>query len=717
MKIKLFPLAAIILSLTACGPKEPKDVIGYGYPDGIKTIMQNHGSWKPDIDVRCDAMQIVHPGSGIGALAETWRDHGYIPCFQDAMSWDAYDRYADFFNGDWDGVPHHEDVQRDIQGRIVQKNHFFASLDCIKYFEQAHIKPAIDAGVTHIFLEEPEFWAKSGYSEGFKREWQAYYGEPWRPQDESPEATYMSSKLKYYLNLRMIDSCFTFAKAYGRSKGLDVKCYIPTHTLLNYSMWNIVSPEASLATLESVDGYIVQAWTGTSRYPEYYNGLYKERTLENGYLEYACMKSMTEPTGRKVWFLTDPIEDAKRSWEDYGVNYHATFTAQLLHPEVADFQVLPSPSRIYNGHFRKSETCDSLITIPAYYSTMMQVMVNALQQMPQSSNRVSGTQGISVLMGNSLMFQRFPTHEGYEDPELASFYGLAMPLVKRGLPIAISHLENLQYEKALKDVKLLLMTYANMKPLDPAAHDYIAAWVEKGGQLIYAGRDDDPYQTVSEWWNTGDNAYKAPADHLFEKMSIPAGAPEGVYTYGKGQVTILRQDPQEYAMHEGGHEKLLSAVEAAFPGKVSYKNNFDLRRGPYRIVAVMDESVSEEPFCFKGRYIDLFDPELPIRNEVSIPVGSQGVFFDIDLAGKAPKILAAASRAYDEKVEGRTFSFVAKSPINTDNVSRVLLPRKPKSVIVNGSEQLDPSEWDPSTGTYRLCFPNDPDGVSVRISW
>ena len=62
----------------------------------------------------------------------------------------------------------------------------------------------------------------------------------------------MSSKLKYHLYYRALDEAFTYAKEYGRSKGLDIKCYVPTHSLLNYSQWQIVSPEASLASLPCV---------------------------------------------------------------------------------------------------------------------------------------------------------------------------------------------------------------------------------------------------------------------------------------------------------------------------------------------------------------------------------------------------------------------------------------------------------------------------------
>ena len=180
----------------------------------------------------------------------------------------------------------------------------------------------IDAGIDAIFLEEPEFWARSGYSDAFKREWKAYYGTEWKAQHLSPENTYLSNKLKYQLYYRALNEVGTYAKEYGRTKGLNVRVYVPTHSLLNYSQWRIVSPEASLASLDCIDGYIAQVWTGTSREPNYYNGVKKERVFETAFLEYGCMESMTAPTRRKVFFLTDPIEDKPRDWQDYKRNVH-----------------------------------------------------------------------------------------------------------------------------------------------------------------------------------------------------------------------------------------------------------------------------------------------------------------------------------------------------------------------------------------------------------
>lgn len=102
---------------------------------------------------------------------------------------------------------------------------------------------------------------------------------PGRAQHESPENTYLANKLKYHLYYRALDEVFTFAKAYGRSKGMDVRCYVPTHSLVNYASWQIVSPEASLASLSCVDGYIAQVWTGTSREATFYNGEVRERVV------------------------------------------------------------------------------------------------------------------------------------------------------------------------------------------------------------------------------------------------------------------------------------------------------------------------------------------------------------------------------------------------------------------------------------------------------
>lgn len=700
-----------------------------GVENDIKTTFQTSRAWMPEIDNRADAVMVYGVGGnpsdkerGHNSVEEriaSWRERGYKVDFMTGIAWGEY---QDYFTGQWDGQWHLDEGQVRASGDTIWHGHMVPyivpTMNYLKYFKETQIKRVIDAGVTNIYLEEPEFWAKSGYSEAFKREWKEYYGTDWRPQHESPEATYMSSKLKYHLYYRALNEVCSYAKEYGKGKGLDVKCYVPTHSLLNYSQWQIVSPEASLASLSCIDGYIAQVWTGTSREPDYFDGVAKERVFETAFLEYGCMASMTAPTGRTVWFLTDPIEDWSRDWEDYRRNYHATFTAQLLYPQHNQYEIMPWPERIYTGLYNKDASSDEKIRIPSDYSTMMQIMLNALQQMPLSENTVNGSQGISVMMANSLMFQRYPIHEGYDDPQLSNFYGMAMPLVKKGVPVHIMHMENLGFSKALADTKVLVMTYSNMKPLDPKAHEYLAKWVEKGGHLLYVGRDNDPFQGISEWWNTGDNNFSTASDHLFSLMGIAAGAPSGDYEYGKGRVKILRQDPKEFVLSRNGAKPYLPAVEELYGSKLDEKNNFVLDRGVYKLVAVMDESVDNTPYHLEGMFIDLYDPTLPIYKSVDVMPGTQKLFFDLSKVKQGkPAILTAASRAENETIADGSFTYTAKCPINTVNVSRVLLPRAPKKVSVNGTDVLDKACWDEESHTYLLRFDNNPDGMDVTFNW
>ena len=698
-------------------------LVGSGMAQEIKTTFQTGSHWKPTIDVRSDAVMVYgtsnKPQMSFQERVDSWRKRGYTTHFMTGIAWGGY---KDYFLGKWDGKPHMDEGQKDMKGDTILHNpgtpYIVPTLNYLKYFKETQIKPVIDAGIREIFLEEPEFWAYAGYSESFKREWQEYYGFPWRAQHLSAENTYLSNKLKYHLYYRALNEAFTYAKEYGREKGMDVRCYVPTHSLINYSMWHIVSPEASLASMKNCDGYIAQVWTGTSRVPNYFNGKRKERVFETAFLEYGSMESMTRPTGRKMFFLTDPIEDAKKDWVDYKKNYQATFTAQLLYPQIADYEVMPWPARIYEGLYQVSANSEEKARIPRFYSTQMQIMVNTLNSMPLSKNKVSGNQGISVLMANSLMFQRsLEPVEGYVDPQFSNFFGLALPLLKRGVPVSITHLENSGYADTWKDVKVLLMTYSNMKPLDPKAHQDLADWVKQGGIIIYSGRDNDPYQNVLEWWNQNGNKYTAPSQHLFQLMGMPEKAEEGVYSYGKGKVYVVRQDPKEFVMQANGDQAILKVIEQAY-GKLDYKNHFYLERGPYVMVAVVDENaISNEPLTLKGNYIDLFDPNLPCLKEKVVNPDEQAFLFNIDAISKKkqPQVLASASRQYDEKIGKRSYSFTAKSPAETNNVMRILLPKEPKDIQVSCKEFTQ--AWDKDTHTLLLLFENNPDGVQVEIKW
>jgi hypothetical protein len=158
-------------------------------------------------------------------------------------------------------------------------------------------------------------------------------------------------------------------------------------------------------------------------------------------------------------------------------------------------------------------------------------------------------------------------------------------------------------------------------------------------------------------------------------------------------------------------------------GQLQFKNHFYLERGPYDIIAVLDENANESAYAAKGPVIDLYDPQLPVLAEKNVAPGTQAFLYNIDRvkSKKKPQVLATAARVYNEVVKKRSYSFLAKSPLNTTNSMRILLPGEPKKIIVkdhSGNTLSDvKSSWDKLSNTCFLGFENSPDGINVQLEW
>jgi len=166
--------------------------------------------------------------------------------------------YQDYLNGQLDGQDHWDQAQKEADGKLIlhggnRNVPYISPGENYGRYLTLGVKRALDAGAAAIHLEEPEFWARGGWEENFKREWKAYYHEDWQPPDSSPDAQYRASKLKYYLFRRALSQIFDFAREYGREHHREIRCYVPTHSLINYLHWKIVSPESSLIDVGATD--------------------------------------------------------------------------------------------------------------------------------------------------------------------------------------------------------------------------------------------------------------------------------------------------------------------------------------------------------------------------------------------------------------------------------------------------------------------------------
>lgn len=697
-------------------------VFGEGFGPNY-TCFQEAGSYTPQLDIGSDMAVVYGVNDTFKDRVAQWREKGYNIGMMTGIAWGGYDDYyqtPDGFKKD--------EVQTSGNGRLFMHGNsttvgYNVPSDAYIDYIKKVVEPAVDLGAQAIFLEEPEYWAETGWSASFKREWESFYGEPWQAPDSSVDAQYRASRLKYELYFKALREVFRHIKTRAAEQGKYVDCVVPTHSLNSYAHWRIVSPMSHLMDLQEMDGYIAQVWTGTARSAILYRGLLKERTFEGGFLEYSQMLAMVRPTGRKVWFLADPIEDNPNySWNNYKLNYECTVISSLMWPEVHRFEVMPWPSRIFQGTYPKVDMdtkSGDREGIPADYATELLSVINALNDMDQQVVEYdTGTRGIGVLVSDTLMFQRAnPTPS---DKHLSHLYGLAMPLLKHGIPVELIQMENLTQAHVLDNINLLLLTYEGQKPLKPEYHTVLTDWVRAGGSLLFIDDGKDPYNHVREWWNRQGAGKELPGDDLVKRLDIPDEARKAPVPAGKGWVRLVEKSPSKIAKDPEGADTLMRLVSDMLDKRgeaLRTQNYLKLRRGPYIIASVMDESVSEAPLVITGRFVDLLDPMLPVVNEKTLLPNQRTLLYDLDWAeqnlGNA-KVAAAACRVREEVAGNGTLSFVTRGPEATRARMRILLPAAPTALTAVPGIFVE-QRWEPQSKTLWLDFDNQAKDVKFTI--
>ena len=685
-----------------------------------RTCFQTSQPWSEHGDLGSDVAIAYGIGPGLADRMQSWREHGYRVHVMTGVAWG---NYQDYIDGRFDGVKHDDEIQTDRNGnRHGHGGNVFYMCPGTNYgkFLGTGIRKALEAGAEAIHLEEPEFWVHDGYEEGFKREWKSYYGEDWQPPHSSVDAQWRASKLKYFLYRRALQQVFDYVLDYNKRTGRHVRCYVPTHSLINYAQWKIVSPESSLARLNGCDGYIAQVWTGTSRTPNFYRGVFRERTFETAFLEYGAMQNLVRSTGRRVWYLNDPVEDnPSHDWKDYQSNWESTLVASLFQPEVSKYEVAPWPERVFGGRYPHRGPRENRMSIPPAYATELQTVMRALNDMDQKQIEWDcGTAGIGVLVSDSLMFERGdPTPS---DLHLGHVFGLALPFLKRGMPVTPVQLENVGIDHYLEGFRVLLLSYRGMKPLDAQVHTSLAKWVKGGGALVLCDDDGDPYNAVRDWWNTGRNKYATPREHLFEQLGLKSQSSE-TNRIGKGIVIWMRDDPAAFAASAEAESRLANVIKRAAEElhlKWRETNYLLLRRGPYVIAAGLDESPASGSKELQGKFINLFDSELKVQTKLTIAPGSRYLLLDLEKTrGGDAHVLAAACKVIEGKRTNDCVSYFVKGVGGTEAVVLLRIPAgaNPSAELANGT--ITTLDHNPSEHLAWIRFTNEskPRELSVRL--
>lgn len=696
-----------------------------------RTGVQEASPYFPETNIQCDFV-MVYGLHNLKERIEVWKKHGYIIHLMTGVAWGEY---QDYLYGKFDGIDHHDEGQVNRSGAEINHGkdvpYMVPSVAFSRYLTEK-LKYAIDCGVEAIHLEEPELWAHAGYSEAFKREWLLYYNKPWEDPASTADAQFRASKLKQYLYTRMLDRLCSELKEYTLVKHKrKLRFYVPTHSLISYSQIFMVSPESALIDLPGIDGYIAQIWTGTARVPNVFEGIRKERTFETAFLEYGIMQELVRDTGRKMWFLHDPVEDdPKHTWSDYRANYYRTVTASLMHPGICDYEVSPWPSRVFRGKY-PTEDGTGREGMPAEYRTNLLTVMNALRDMKQPDAKWTGNVNeVGLLLADSAMFQRiYPDddikHEEAAKLDFSSFYGLALPLLKHGTAVRPVQLDNIRRRAGYLDkYRALVLSYEYMKPEFPDIHNALAGWIKAGGMLIYVGDGKDAFHKINAWWNSGNSNYDTPAQHLFEACDLNRSLSEGIYPVGEGFLAFLNADPVSFsrnAENAGNYRSFVAEVLKKKGIDTKDSSALVMERGCYTVTSVMDETETSIPFKLNGLYIDLYKTYLDVLENPVLYPGSVGLYYNLAKINKSQpcEILASAARIERYKATARSCSFKAVSAEGSECVMRIYVRRPPVSVNAerDGKKENITCKYDDLSKTIFIRFANSANGVWIKIKF
>lgn len=468
----------------------PANALRPTIPSTPRSCYQTGADYSPRLNLATDAV-ILH--SFDPARLANWKAKGY-PVF--LMG--AFRDYLPYVEANPSAVQRRQDG-----APISIENSFYLTPtpERIEFLIQQYLQ-MLDAGADAICPEEPEYWADAGYEEAFRQLYEARLGRPWQPPHESHEARWHADRLKAQL---MTDAVHAILNA-ARARKPNARRMVALHSPLNYALWRICLMHHALIFENNspVEEVIGQVWSDTVRTPIPSDGEYQAEPFATAYLEYASLVGLMQGSGKRLWFLCDPLSDVlSRPLTEQQQFYYNTLVASLMFPEATGYEILPWPERIFGS-------------VPAEYATVILSAARACEAIAQQPNMTldAGAEGIGMLFSDSMSLLRGA-------PEIApveDMMTLGTSLVNAGVPVSMHSLQRLPERPLPRNLRMLIWTPETVKPMCESECRALAEWIQAGGWLVAVGGVNG-YDTVPDtpWRQAG---VSSPLQWLMQMLGV-----------------------------------------------------------------------------------------------------------------------------------------------------------------------------------------------------
>ncbi|MBI1785708.1 hypothetical protein HYR69_11245, partial [Candidatus Sumerlaeota bacterium] len=678
-----------------------------------KTIFQVNSPYDPRIAIAADGVIVHRHGDKIEPLRgaiQSWKDHGYSV---GRMFFADSDARNEYWKGEWDGSPHPDEVERDRSGKEILcagvRPYMLPTDGWIKYLEEM-TRVSVEAGADAILPEEPLAHIFTGYEDGFKELWRERYGIPWRAEREDEEARYLTGQLKTELYSKLEGRLAELTHQLAGERKREIPFIMPVHGLYSNIASRLTAPLGSATQMKAIDGYIGQVWTGPVNWAINNYDSEQKSFFGSAYLLYDYFNELSAGSGRRMWLLTDPVEDnPKHTWDEFARWYKECVVAQLFFTASYQYEVMPWPERI----FLPGGDTGGGTPAPENFRIQILSAVQMFQELPMRgewldesgrSGTASRRGGIGIAVTDSMMW------EAERTPRLQELFGMMMPLAEAGVDPAACVMERAGEKDYLARFRVIALDASCWRPESAEINSALAQWVRRGGCLLVLGPDAEaPWE--KSWWR--EKGFRSPMEHLERELNLGSRMETAVE---EGWVTRSEIQTRDLGRHAEAREGYLSAIDAAWKkswgGTSPARGAFIMRRGEF--IAV---HAAVNPVKLTGPLIDLFDPQLRIQDGADLKPGTSSIFRQVNFSD-LPRVLHATHRLMAENRSDGKLSFSLRGPGETPAIARIWLGETRVGEIAAHDSNGRPvaAESRSEGGSMLLRFPNDPQGVNVSIA-